>query len=296
MLPDLHLALNLTGQSDTPTVISWEKIQESSLFDYNAVIAKEHPAELSRLYTQMFNALILRDTGLIEQSMAAVLARKKPFQRFDGTHLCNQFFIFFDGLSCFTLMGKRYRNKKYMKLATDSIRKLARMSRSGSINCTGMLEFLKAEEKALRLSHQRRSSSWHDSVEITAVRKAYDIASAQLSRSGFFHYSALANEHIGRFMLHHGDDFWAKHYLSRATVLYRDWGATVKVEQLLSEHQFIRLEDEGDSLPIMSRSISVRARPRYDSMYDSVQSLGFGRAQSDINTKSDSGDGEIIHA
>jgi hypothetical protein len=294
MLPDLHLALNLTGQTDHPTAITWERIRESSLFEYNAVIAREHPAELNRIYTQMFNAIILQDMALIEESVAGVLSRKKPFRRFDGTHMCNQFFIFLEGLSGFALIRKRNSKKSYKTLAADSIRELTRMSRSGSINCTGMLQFLKAEEMALRMTQQSQTS-WQRAVEITAVRKSYDSASAQLSRSGFFHYSALANEHVGCFMLRHDDQFWGEHYLSRAVVLYRDWGATVKVQQMLMEHQFIRLEEEVDPISTRSR-ISVRARPRYDSMYDSVINLGFGSKEFDAELKSGASDGSIIEA
>jgi hypothetical protein len=51
LLPDYHLALNLAGETNDPTTISWKSIHESDLFQYKALhIASEHPADLNLQY------------------------------------------------------------------------------------------------------------------------------------------------------------------------------------------------------------------------------------------------------
>jgi hypothetical protein len=279
LLPDYHFTLNLTGQTDHPNEVSWELIHRSNMFTYKTVVPAEHPAELNRLYTQIFNALILNDIDLVEEALLGVLARKKRFRRFEGTHISNQFFIFYDGLASFALLRK-HLSRKFAKVARDSVRDLTLMSRRGTVNCTGMLGLLKAEELALFQSKKRSSvphhaTSWQDSAETGAVKKSYDTASANLSRSGFFHYSAYANERLGLFMLQNEDEFWAEHYLHRAILLYRDWGASLKVQRMTETHGFVHsgeTEHDDGSSP-MHHGYSIRAKARYHSMYDSVSNL-----------------------
>jgi len=229
----------------------------------------------------MFNALILDDFELTEGALLGVLARKAPYRRFDGTHICNQFFIFFDGLASFALLPKRSK-RKFRMIASNSMKQLTVMSRRGSLNCAGMLQLLKAERMALRHSNPlkiRNPSSWQASAMLGAVKKSYDNAISQLSRSGFFHFSAYANERIGLFMLKQRDQFWAHYYLNRATGLYRDWGASIKVQMLASAHSLVQLEDVEDNF-VENQQYSVRARTRYDSMFDSVANLVSEEAQS----------------
>lgn len=64
------------------------------------------------------------------------------------------------------------------------------------------------------------------------VKDAYDRAISAASRAGFSQDAALGNELAGEHFLNIGDDFWPKHYFTRANQLYSEWGAEAKVDQL----------------------------------------------------------------
>ena len=76
--------------------------------------------------------------------------------------------------------------------------------------------------------------------------KLFNDAIPQLARSGFVHFTAIANEHAGELMLREARDredkasddsyYWASHYLAQAASLYEEWGATVKVEQMKQQY------------------------------------------------------------
>ena len=47
--------------------------------------------------------------------------------------------------------------------------------------------------------------------------------------------AALANELCGGYFLSQKDFYWASYYYTCAVGLYRDWGATAKVEELMQQ-------------------------------------------------------------
>jgi len=260
LLPDLHLALNLTGQTEDPSTISWDSIRDPDHFlYYTNVVAERHPAELKLHYAQMFNALVLGDTEKVQLALDRVLSRKRFYRRFDGTHLCNLFFTFYDGLASAALVRKGRKRRRYIRLMKESIKWLMTKSKAGSINCVGMIYFLKAEQQSLNSL---------DDKEL--VRSLYGKAIVQLTKTGFMHYSAMANERLGQVMLEKGDQDWGEHYLSQAATLYHDWGASVKVEQLLTTYPFAKLDDRKSN---HGDSFVVRARARYDSQLDSLAAV-----------------------
>lgn len=268
LLPDFHFALGLAGSSDDSQTISWTTIQRSDHFVYNTSIAEQHPAHLKLLYVQIFNALILDDTRTVQLGLDSIFARKPLFRRFDGTHLCNQFFTFYDGLASFAILqkcNKKNERKRYLNVANDSIRWLHRMSKAGSINCLGLLHLLLAEKKALTATAAR-------ATDMEEVRMMYNEAIVPLTRTGFIHYAALANERAGKFMLNHAEDeFWGGHYLSRSATLFREWGAVVKVEQLTD--QFPTLVTIDGSSSLFGSSLNVHAKRKFDSKYDSIHNF-----------------------
>eukprot|EP00529_Nitzschia_sp_RCC80_P040683 CAMPEP_0113501528 /NCGR_PEP_ID=MMETSP0014_2-20120614/33008_1 /TAXON_ID=2857 /ORGANISM="Nitzschia sp." /LENGTH=83 /DNA_ID=CAMNT_0000396133 /DNA_START=93 /DNA_END=341 /DNA_ORIENTATION=+ /assembly_acc=CAM_ASM_000159 len=80
----------------------------------------------------------------------------------------------------------------------------------------------------------------------------YNEAIVPLSRAGFIHYAALANEHCGKFLLARAkDEYWGGHYLNRAVILYRDWKAVIKVEQLMRQFPFLASIDNSEDSSIL---------------------------------------------
>lgn len=122
-------------------------------------------------------------------------------------------------------------------MGSDAVKWLAPLSRAGSVNCVGMLEFCWPGFKAYMMKQSRSSQ-----------RLACSCVTAPLSIS--------ARETFG-----HKDHFWAKHCLSRAAALYHDWNATARVKSLPEEFDSIRLEND-KSYDGFNCSFRARSRTR----------------------------------
>jgi len=101
-------------------------------------------------------------------------------------------------------------------------------------------------------------------------------AITQLTRSGFVHYAAMANELAGIHMLKVSDEDWSSYYLLRAAKDYGEWGAIVKVEQLTKKHSSIDLSSARNP----SQSMAFRGRAQYNPIADSVSSADKMASQS----------------
>jgi hypothetical protein len=67
------------------------------------------------------------------------------------------------------------------------------------------------------------------------VKRSFDKAIAAAGKAGFTHDEALDNELAGDYVASLGDDFWPRHYYTRAYELYGDWEAKAKMEHLLQK-------------------------------------------------------------
>ena len=64
-----------------------------------------------------------------------------------------------------------------------------------------------------------------------------DTAISSASQDGFLHHAALASERAGLYFLFLEDETGASRFLSRACILYKEWGAGAKVKQLVSRYE-----------------------------------------------------------
>jgi hypothetical protein len=64
-----------------------------------------------------------------------------------------------------------------------------------------------------------------------------DTAISSASQDGFLHHAALASERAGLYFLFLEDEIGASRFLSRACILYKEWGAGAKVKQLVSRYE-----------------------------------------------------------
>ena len=65
--------------------------------------------------------------------------------------------------------------------------------------------------------------------------------------------AALANELCGGYFYARKDFYWATYYYTSAAKLYRDWGATAKVEQLLQQRgDYIQLNGSSSGTEMKS--------------------------------------------
>jgi hypothetical protein len=71
------------------------------------------------------------------------------------------------------------------------------------------------------------SSGIHD-----VIQASYDIAIAMALETGHIHFAALGNEIAGDFFLTNGKASLGKDYILDSQVLYKEWQAFAKVEDL----------------------------------------------------------------
>ena len=85
---------------------------------------------------------------------------------------------------------------------------------------------------------------------------------------GILHVQAVANERAGIFFAARKETSWATTYLTRAFLLYKEWGGHAKACQMVSRYaDLIQTNPEGHR-----SSISLRARERMYGLEPSHQS------------------------
>jgi len=160
----------------------------------------------------------------------------------------------FIGLVYFALANSTGR-KKYRSEGQRIIQEFETYAKYGNVNSLHILKLLRAEDAMIG------ETDW------SKVEPYYDEAINGAARSGFTNHGALANERAGRCLQQMiarnnklGKDNaiidQAKRYIERAMALYREWGATEKVDQL--EREFPSLQPSA-----IMKSINIKARRRY---------------------------------
>jgi hypothetical protein len=96
ILPNLQLALNLTGESADPLMVTWDVIRKQGILNNTGMAMDRVPkAGILLNYIQIFNALILGELEVAEQSVQRILSLK--LQRLNGNHFSNYFFPYATG-------------------------------------------------------------------------------------------------------------------------------------------------------------------------------------------------------
>jgi hypothetical protein len=114
----------------------------------------------------------------------------------------------------------------HQKKASKFIEMLTTWTKLGMNNSAHMANILKVE---LQMAVDKAINSKRLSILLdTAISSAH--------QDGFPHHAALASERAGMYFLRAEEEQLASKYLSRASVLYTEWGATAKVKQLESKH------------------------------------------------------------
>jgi hypothetical protein len=130
--------------------------------------------------------------------------------------------VFFSGLVASGLM-KKTGKRKYKKRAKKELDEMKALMQSRGLNNLHRYLLMVADYAACKQK---------DSDE---VKRSFDKAIAAAGKAGFTQDAALGNELAGEYFLSLGDDdFWTKHYFSRAHELYHEWGAQAKVDHLFS--------------------------------------------------------------
>ena len=162
----------------------------------------------------------------------------------EGPHIWYPLVVFLKGLVSLTMSGAN-ASRKHRRQGDAAVKQIEVWSEAGCVNIKHMHDILKAEQASL-----------DSSVHPDAVKAAWDTAIDSTQRSGFLLHQALVHELAGVYFRQTDQDFHAKSYLSRARVVYRQWGCDSKVALMHSRYS--------DTLEPVSDALSVSSGRSYE--------------------------------
>ncbi|KAL7536465.1 hypothetical protein ACHAXR_007176 [Thalassiosira sp. AJA248-18] len=210
-----QVALNLSGQSVDPFVLTGEAMNEKDMFD---TIEKTKNAMLKPfLYSLKMQLLFI----LGDYKKALHCAKKSAdygVKISQGEPLVPRH-TFFSGLT-FIANGEIGRGKKVLKKMKSWVTK-------GNINCLHQVQLLVAELASVNGKNEVAKKSFEDAAKSAKV-------------GSFDNDRALTHERAALHFLKSDDDtYWAAYHINLSIEAYESWSATAKVRQLVEKHQDI---------------------------------------------------------
>lgn len=235
MFPFAQLVDCLTGETTDPLEFTGKHMR------FDEVLARDRRSEDKFLYhlahlLRMILAIFIGDFTLANDMRKNLLPRREEMPPFVVAR------DFYSALLAFD-RGKKRLGRYYQRLVYEA-------ARNGNPNAHHMTLLLHAEERAA----SRRPIA-------DTVRKLYDDAITAAGRAGFLHHHALANERAGVFCSRcPGLSVWTSTYLTRAILLYEDWGAAYKGMSLRKAHPELDSSLKPSGMTDNSRGNKARTR------------------------------------
>jgi predicted ATPase len=233
---------NLMGKSDDPLVLTGEIMNQDKSFKFYTETRQVRALQSFYIY-RMCLGYYFGDLALAKEMSSKLFAPTKE----GPTPVLAPRFLF-QGLIAFALALSTKQRLFYERQGRLFLKRLQEMVRKGCINVHHMMLLLQAEEMALH-------------GELDTVQEAFDEAIRAAGRLGLIHNQALGNERAGVFFLRKGDTAWASTYLSRAWMLYEEWGAKAKSNHLETKYNTLI-----DKSKLSYGSVGIKARSRFGRM------------------------------
>eukprot|EP00540_Astrosyne_radiata_P007075 CAMPEP_0116842216 /NCGR_PEP_ID=MMETSP0418-20121206/11388_1 /TAXON_ID=1158023 /ORGANISM="Astrosyne radiata, Strain 13vi08-1A" /LENGTH=471 /DNA_ID=CAMNT_0004472791 /DNA_START=29 /DNA_END=1444 /DNA_ORIENTATION=- len=237
-------ALNLLGRSDDPVVLRGEAMDEADYVES----AKSMRGEVHYLW------MVQIQLAFLFEDMEGADARLQDLRKERDILGPSLFWVpnlaMFLALTAIEMIKRKggfwykLQARKYEKLLESWVKRKA-------LNC---------QHKYLLVKAERTSLESNDPYE---VKEMFDKAIIAATKSGFRQDAALANERAGKYWLERGNDeeeWIATDFLSQAHMLYEEWGAKAKAEQMVSKYDC--LSNEGGK---GTRTSFHHGRARYSS-------------------------------
>ncbi|UII31425.1 trifunctional serine/threonine-protein kinase/ATP-binding protein/sensor histidine kinase [Fulvivirga ulvae] len=242
-------ALNLTGKSKNPTVLSGEA------FDSNSVLTedfkKNNPSALFHaLYHSMVLSYMFKD---YEKAREYAEELESKLELVVGTIILplyhfNRTLVLFANLPSLKGVGKSKANRKIK----DSIRKMKKWSKYAPMNFEHKYYLLLAEKF--------RTSGRYDKA-----RLFYDKAISSASANNYLNDEALCYELAGSFYASEPDKYPYEIYLRKAYENYLNWGATAKAEEISRHYPIVDINLLGGKSK-HSTSLSSNSTSNYSTL------------------------------
>ena len=212
----LYAIKQLAGSAETP--IDWKAIA-------SAKPAASVPSETLRWSYWCWGRIQLAYYFGQYEIAYSLLGPYARLSAIDTAYFTTSIRVFFTGLTACALFRKT-RKWKYLKQAKQATKEMKVIMSTRGLN--NLHRYLIMQADLLTCTNGA----------LVDIKKAFDKSISTAGKAGFTQDAALANELAGEFFLKKGDDFWPHQYFSRAMELYREWGASAKIEQLKASRTF----------------------------------------------------------
>ena len=242
--------LNLQGSVDNPSIL------QGCVMDQGEELQKvEGLGQKMTLRDINSNRLMLSSVfGDWNTAEALIQALEEYMDAKDGFFMRDHFRRCYLGLAGFAL-GRKVKSSKYRKKYNDVGKKMLKFftteMRYGSVNAYPIVTMLEAEE--------------------SPSKEKYDKAIKACARLGLVHHEAYMCERAAEFFIEKGDHDWSMFYIAEAILLYGEWGAQGKVDQLTKDYSHIL-----SKIMSLRESVnsSLQGRSRYSSRdLDSLRTI-----------------------
>lgn len=162
--------------------------------------------------------------------------------------------LFLSGLT-FSRLSRQSGKRKHLNRSRRYAEKLRQLIYAKGTTCLFLLNLMDADILAA-------SSGKHDEIQAS-----FDIAIAMALEAGHIQYAALGNEIAGDFFFTNRNESLAKAYLSDSRLLYKEWQAFAKVDELAIKYPTVctpELEDVDDTSRLMEEIGRYQRRIPFD--------------------------------
>jgi predicted ATPase len=243
--------LNLQTTVDHPTVLKGDAMDQDEVLDKlegNGRKMTKRDIDSFRLIL----ACVYNDWNEAEKLLDAL----EPFLGTDSVIARSHIRMTQMGLAAL-VVGRARGKKKYHSMGRKILKMYKHDLKKGAVNAHPILLMLKAED--------------------SPSKERYNNAIKACARLGLIHHEAYMCERTGLWFLEQNDEGWAEFYLAQAYVLYGDWGATGKANQMKEDHQELL---KSSSLGEKANS-ALKGRSRYSSEHaDLLKEVTWSRLSS----------------
>ena len=133
---------------------------------------------------------------------------------------------YFYGSLVYNALYRQTKKRKYKRKCKKSMAVMANIVKNRGLTVFNKYLLLQAD-----------FASTYKKLEVNKIKTLFEKAISSSTKAGYVQDAALGNELVGEYFLGKGDTFWAKYHFSKAVELYRDWGASAKVGQLVKKRR-----------------------------------------------------------
>ena len=240
-----QLSKSLEGKTYTPGFLDDESFNEKQLLG----MAKNSGSEVMLHWAKIFKLITLSFFGHHDKALEIINGLENTIEKSLFGMFNVPIFHFFTVINMAAVYedGSSDNQRKYGKVIKKSISKL----RIWSSNCPENFQHL----------HLLAKAEYHQLTgRMNSALALYEEATSGCVKNGFNNFAALSCELAGKFHFKIGGKRSATSLISEACQYYRDWGATAKVQQLITNYHYLPEEFTPSIMETNSQRNQVKSK------------------------------------